>query len=241
MYRGRSAHALACLSAMGGARPHNSRESRQRDSFDDGDCPGLSEACRKGTAIMNEMLKTIEPKSDQLNAYDLFGGRVITIKITEGHVLPGEQPVALRYDGDNGKPYKPCKSMRRVIVKIWGPNSASYIGGRMTLYRDDTVKFGADAVGGLRISHMSGIKDEVTMALTATRASRKPFTVKALTEEPRAPWLAALEAQGNEIAEKGTELYKAFWANLTTHEKQTIGAAQHESWKRIAADAKMSA
>jgi hypothetical protein len=48
--------------------------------------------------------------------------------------------------------------------------------------------------------------------------------------------IVALLAQGHEIAEKGTALLKAFWGNLTPHEKQFIGQAQLESWKRIATD-----
>ena len=34
------------------------------------------------------------------------------------------------------------------------------------------------AVGGLRISHMSDIATPMTMALTVTRANKKPFTVR---------------------------------------------------------------
>jgi hypothetical protein len=35
-------------------------------------------------------------------------------------------------------------------------------------------------VGGIRISHMSDIGETMTMALTVTRANKKPFTVKPL-------------------------------------------------------------
>jgi hypothetical protein len=52
-----------------------------------------------------------------------------------------------------------------------------------------------------------------------------------------APFVVALLAQGHEIAEKGTDMLKAFWGNLTPQEKQALGQAQLESWKRIAADA----
>lgn len=126
------------------------------------------------------LAETIMPKSDQLNADDLIIG-AITIKVTaiKGSNEP-QQPVSIHYEGDNGKPYKPCKSMRRVIVSAWGANGAEYVGRSMTLYRDESVLFGGIAVGGIRISHLSHIEKDLTLALTVSRASRKPYTVKRL-------------------------------------------------------------
>jgi hypothetical protein len=126
------------------------------------------------------LAETIIPKSDQLNADDLISGP-ITVKVTaiKGSNEP-QQPVSIHYEGDNGKPYKPCKSMRRVLVSAWGANGAEYAGRSMTLYRDDSVMFGGIAVGGIRISHLSHIGKDLTMPLTVSRASRKPYTVKAL-------------------------------------------------------------
>ena len=81
---------------------------------------------------------------------------------------------------DNGKPYKPCKSMRRVMVAAWGANGNEYAGRSMTLYLDPTVRFGGIEVGGIRISHMSHIDREMVMALTASKTKRTPYTVKPL-------------------------------------------------------------
>ena len=135
---------------------------------------------------MNDMHATIIPKSDQLNADDLIG-REMTIKITGVTITPGEQPVAIHFDGDNGKPYKACKSMCRVMVSAWGSDSKKYIGRSMTLYRDAKVKWGGMEVGGIRISHMSDIGEDMTMALTVTRANKKPFTVRPLlAQSPKA-------------------------------------------------------
>jgi hypothetical protein len=48
-----------------------------------------------------------------------------------------------------------------------------------------------------------------------------------------------LAQQGHECAELGMDRLKVFWANLTPAEKQEVGgAAQLESWKRIAAEVK---
>ena len=129
---------------------------------------------------MNDMRPVIVPKSDQINADSLLGGP-ITITITEITIRPGtEQPVSIHYEGDDGKPYKPCKSMARVMVQCWGDDANEYIGRSMTLYCDPKVLWGGMAVGGIRISHMSHLNSPMTMALTATKGNKKPFTVKPL-------------------------------------------------------------
>lgn len=129
---------------------------------------------------MIDLSATTLAKSDQLNSDDLFG-RTITIKITKVSLTASEQPIAISYEGDGGKPYLPCKSMRRVLIHIWGVDGNAYVGRSMTLYRDEAVVFGGQAVGGIRISHMSNINSPVTMSLTASRKSKKPFTVKPLS------------------------------------------------------------
>ena len=132
---------------------------------------------------MTDLRLTIAPKSDQINADDLLAGPR-TIRVTKVSLCTEpDQPVAINFESDGGKPYKPCKSMRRVLVNVWGPDGNAYTGRSMTLYRDDKVQFGGLAVGGIRISHVSHIDRDVTMALTATRANRKPFTVKPLAAE----------------------------------------------------------
>jgi len=137
---------------------------------------------------MIDMRQTIIAKSDQLNSDDLIGG-AITVKITKVSLAAGEQPIAISYDGDNGKPYMPCKSMRRVLVNVWGSDGNAYVGKSLTLYRDEKVRFGGMDVGGIRISHMSDIDKPVTMSLTAAKASKKAYTVQPLGEvkTPAAP------------------------------------------------------
>jgi hypothetical protein len=92
----------------------------------------------------------------------------------------GDQPVAVHFEGDNGKAYLPCKSMRRVLVHVWGRDGGAYVGRSLTLFRDEAVVFGGAAVGGIRISHMSELARPVTLSLTASKASRKPYVVQPL-------------------------------------------------------------
>ena len=54
---------------------------------------------------------------DQLNADDLIGGpRTITVTRVSKMKEP-DQPIAIYFEGDGGKPYKPGKSMRRVLLR----------------------------------------------------------------------------------------------------------------------------
>lgn len=125
-----------------------------------------------------DMTQFTAPKSDQLNSDDLISGpRTITITKVAGNDGNREQPINVFYEGDDGKPYRPCLSMRRVMVAVWGANAADYVGRSMTLYRDPEVTWGGMAVGGIRISNMSHIDEPVTLALTATKKARKPFRV----------------------------------------------------------------
>jgi hypothetical protein len=130
-----------------------------------------------------DLSKTIIPKSDQLNADDLIG-TTKTIKIREiKGTADDKQPVSIYFDGDNNKPYKPCKSMRRLLVQVWGNETDNFIGRSMTLYRDDTVTFGAVKVGGIRISHVSHITEPVEVLITVSKAKRRPVTVYPLKVE----------------------------------------------------------
>lgn len=143
---------------------------------------------------MNDMKDVIIPRSDQRNADDLLSGPM-TIKITKVAIRPGtEQPVSVFYEGDEGKPWKPCKSMARVLVFAWGADSSKYVGRSVTLYCDKTVKWGGMEVGGIRISHMSDIDSSITMALTATRGNKRPFTVRPLEHSTAAAQVDAVQS-----------------------------------------------
>lgn len=121
---------------------------------------------------------TIAPKSDQLNADDLIAG-TITVKIMSVRRGSSDQPVIVDIDGGR-QPYKPCLSMRRVMIKAWGENGTAWVGKSMVLYCDPSVKFGKVAMGGIRISHMSDIADILNIMLTTTRARRSNFRVEPL-------------------------------------------------------------
>ncbi len=191
---------------------------------------------------MVDVSATIAPKSDQLNADDLIG-KTLTIKVTKVSRGEAEQPININFEGDNNKPYKPCKSMRRVLVQVWGKDGQQYVGRSMTLYRDDDVMFGGVAVGGIRISHMSHMKDDkqVTLALTASKAKKKPFVVKPLVtgaqQSPPAqeypPITPETKAAGEAAAKKGEAAYVEWLGSLTPEVKATV-RPYHQEWAKTA-------
>lgn len=139
-----------------------------------------------------DIAKTTEPRSDQLN-YDDVATVDMTITIIEVKRGNPEQPVELHNSEHPGRPYKPGKSMRRVLIAAWGPEASAYVGRQIRLYGDPTIKFGKDAVGGIRIRALSDIPESLTVALTVTRGKRAPYTVQPLTQ-PNTTALAAVLA-----------------------------------------------
>ena len=150
-----------------------------------------------------DISSTLAPKSNQLNSDDLIAGpRTITItNVVAGNA---EQPVAVHYDGDQGKPWYPSKGMRRVLVAAWGPDASQYIGRGVTLFRNPEVTYGGIQVGGIQVSHLSGLDGPLSIALTMNRQKRTPYKVQPLTTPapaaaapaPAAKALAVCQAAG---------------------------------------------
>lgn len=141
-----------------------------------------------------DLTESIAPKSDQMNAEDLLSGpRTFTIKeVRKGG--SAEQPVeVLLVEFPADRPFKPSKTVRRIMVAAWGVEAAAYVGHRMTLYRDPSVKWGGMDVGGIRVSHMSHIDRPLTLALTVTRGKRAPYVVQPLPDA--APTSAVVTAE----------------------------------------------
>lgn len=129
----------------------------------------------------SKLLKeALAPNSDQLNADDLIGGAIDIVIRKVTVAASGQQRIAFYYHGDNDKPYKPCKSMGRLIMEIWGDEPAKYIGRGIRLYRDPEVKMKGVVVGGVRISHMTDINEERAIPITVKRGVKEPWTVKPL-------------------------------------------------------------
>ena len=132
-----------------------------------------------------DLTDSIAPRSDQMNAEDLLTGpRTFTVtEVRKGS--SAEQPVSIYLaEFPSDRPFKPSKTVRRILVSAWGKETDAYAGRRLTLYRDPDVTFGKDKVGGIRVSHMSHIDKRITLALTTTRGKRAPFVVEPLPDAP---------------------------------------------------------
>lgn len=141
---------------------------------------------------------TLAPKSDQQNFDDyLTGPRTVTI--TAVHVPGGEQPVVVELAEHPGRPFKPNKSMRRVLAKAWGPDTDVWVGRRLTLFGNNTVTYGGKEVGGIEIAAMSHLDKPLKMPLTAKRGQKKDFTVQPLPDLIQRDWQAEATALGGDV------------------------------------------
>lgn len=130
---------------------------------------------------VSDLRDTIIPRSDQLNADQLVGGPM-TITVTRVSATSGDQPVTIHYQGDKGRPYKPCLTMRKVLVLAWGHDGNKWPGRSMRVYNDPTVRFGKDEVGGVRISHLSDIEADIKVSLAVTKGKKALYQIKRLQD-----------------------------------------------------------
>lgn len=165
---------------------------------------------------------TLEPNSDQLDAIELIGGpRTFTIEsVSRGNA---EQPVQIHL-AEFPRPWRPGKSMRRVLVACWGPDASAYVGRRVTLYCDETIRFGAEVVGGTRIRALSHIDKRKQVPLLISRGKSAMYTVEPLTEPP-ATATARPEPTAEQVA-AATDLdeLKAMWRASSAERREQIEA-----------------
>lgn len=141
---------------------------------------------------ISDLRGTIVPKSDQLNAEQLLSGDM-TVTITDVRMGNDEQPVIIHYENDNGRPFKPSKTVRKILIFAWGEDGRNWIGKSMTLFNDQSVRFGGMTVGGIRVSHLSDIEREIAISLTATKGKKAQHTIQVL-QTPKAMPLAEVLA-----------------------------------------------
>lgn len=187
---------------------------------------------------MVDLSKTVEPKSDQLNADDLIAGpRTITITRVTASDTP-EQPVSVYFEGDNNKPWKPCKSMRRVLIAAWGADASTFAGRSLTIYNDPDVQFGGMKTGGIRVSHMTHIDKTLKLALTATKAKRAIYTVQPLAiNKPAMIDAAAAQDVARAEARKGKGAFTDWWNSAQGKEYRPSVMPIMDELKDLAADA----
>lgn len=179
---------------------------------------------------VSDLRSTIVPKSDQLNSEQLLGSEM-TVTVTDVRIgSSDEQPISVHYAGEQGRPYKPCKTMRKVLIFAWGEDGRAWIGRSMRLYNDEAVMFGGMKVGGIRISHLSDIERDISVSLTATKGKKALHTIKRLEVVTLAAVLKAIAAA---TGKDGMNKAKALAVQLTAPDD--IAAAQAAYQARVAA------
>ncbi len=166
-----------------------------------------------------DLTESIVPRSDQVNADDLIAGP-ITYTIREVIAGKAESPFDFLLV-ETDRAYRPSKTMRRVIVNAWGPKTEPYAGRRLTLYREPTIMFGGQRVGGIRVSHMSHIDGPLEVMAQTTRGKREKFIVNPLPDTPVAP----SEPTAEEVAAcSDVDALKIMWKRSSPERRAQIEA-----------------
>ena len=169
------------------------------------------------TASIRDLRSTIIPKSDQLNSEQLLYGPM-TIKVLDVSITNDEQqPLLIHHDKDAKRPYKPCKTMRKLLILHWGEDGEKWIGQSMTLFCDSSVRFGGNDVGGIRISHMTGLSKTEQTSLTSTRGKKATHTVQPLVlADPE------LVEKAKRCSALGTAALQDFWKALSKQDRAVM-------------------
>jgi hypothetical protein len=158
-----------------------------------------------------DISQAIIAKSDQVNAIDLvMGSQTVTVvEVTEGNA---EQRVNIITDVFGpGRPFKPSKTVLRILAQAWGRETNDWVGHSMTIYRDPAVKWAGEEVGGIRVSALSHIDKPFTLNLPTSKGKHAKATVTPLaTPKPR-DWTAETELAGNDV-----DALKALWTAAKT-------------------------
>jgi hypothetical protein len=134
---------------------------------------------------MLDVSSTILSKSDQLNASDLIGNEMI-LTVSGVHLVSSpDQPMIINYIDDDGRPYKPCKSMRRVLVGLWGKDASQWIGRSVGVYNEPSVKWAGKEEGGVRIKSMSHIDKNKSVTTSESKHKKTTYLISVLQVEQK--------------------------------------------------------
>lgn len=147
-----------------------------------------------------EVLASIIAKSDQLNSEDLIATGPITVTVKSVRRGSKEQPIEIDMV-ERDRPFRPCKTVRRTLIALWSDDAKAWVGKQLTIYTDPDVVYAGVRVGGLRVSHVSGIDCPKTLLLTKTRGKRAEVTIHPIRDESGADQIKAVLA---EIGAAGT-------------------------------------
>ena len=154
-----------------------------------------------------DISKALLAKSNQLNASDLMGGSQIVsiVSVNEGS---DEQPVNIITDVFGpGRPFRPSKTVLLILANAWKSNDTStWVGKRIEIFRDASVTWAGQEVGGIRIKGLSHIDKpfSLVLATSKTKFAKSTFAVLPATAEPATKpkprdWLSELTLAGDDL------------------------------------------
>ena len=94
----------------------------------------------------------------------------------------------------------------------------------MTLFRDEKVKWAGEEVGGIRVSHVSHIKERMKVALQESKHKKSLHIIDPLPDAP-APQSAPPEPTAEEVAAcTDIDALKAMWKRSSPDRRAQIEA-----------------
>lgn len=160
---------------------------------------------------------TAEPRSDQINADDLIGGpRIVTVAGVKAGTA--EQKYDIQIVEEASRVWRPPLTVLRLLIAAWGDDAKTWVGRRAQLYRDDTVRFGTEAVGGIRVAALSDLPDgkPLKVSLTVSRGRRATVTVDPLPDAAPTP----VEPTADQVAACTDDQQLRAWWSVSSPERQ---------------------
>ena len=139
---------------------------------------------------------TAEPRSDQINYEDFLAGpRVYTIGGVRNGTAEQKYDIQLQ---EEQRVWRPPLTVLRTLIACWGDDATVWQGRQAELYGDPSIRFGKDAVGGIRIKALSHLDEPKTVTVTVARGKRQKITIQPLQAAPQTDWQTLLQdAQGD--------------------------------------------
>jgi len=158
---------------------------------------------------------TAEPRSDQINYEDFVGGsKVFTVAGVRNGTA--EQKYDIGLEGEQ-RVWRPPLTVLRTLIACWGDDAEVWQGRQVELYGDPSIRFGKDAVGGIRIKALSHLDEPKTVTVTVARGKRQKITIQPLQQQADTDWQALIQQAGN-----NQDALRDLW-----HQAQQQGAPQH--------------
>ena len=123
-----------------------------------------------------DITDTLAANSNQFNAADIMGAPATVQILHASRQEDPKQPLVLKVSG-GFKPWLPCKTVRRILSEAWGADAGVWIGRWVTLYREPSVVYAGEEVGGIRVSALSDIPGNMTVKIKE-RKTGKPSEYK---------------------------------------------------------------